>query len=475
MGRKRSDLVLEGEEVVFASEGVKEERRFISEGKGSVEVLMERAAEGIFTVALECIKGEGLTGEVVVLCGKGNNGGDAALVGKKLAGAGFQVTAHKIFDLLDGSGVEFPENGLVIDGIFGTGFRGEVTGIAKDVIEKLNASPNFVLAIDIPSGVCGDSGIVEGVAVDADVTVYIGSLKVGHFYNNGFDHVGKLVRVDIGLFFTLQPFANVVNRGIVPNNLPRRRRTANKYSVGQVLAIAGSPGMAGSAILAATAALKSGAGIVKVFHPLGMECEFSKAPPEIIKRPFSNSEPILEELYRTKAILVGCGLGRGEAIPKMLDELYKIAKCPFVIDGDALFFFQGGVKQVILTPHKGELYHLLKIKKPTSDLKLLELAQEFANQNDLVLVCKGAPTTIVAKNFPKIVVPYGNCGMASAGMGDVLAGIIAAFLAQGKNLREAAILGVTVHALAGDVAKEVKSEYSLVASDLIRALSEVFK
>jgi NAD(P)H-hydrate epimerase len=350
----------------------------------------------------------------------------------------------------------------------------------KEVIQKLNRSPNPILAVDIPSGVIGDSGIVEGEAVNADLTVYVGLLKIGHLYNQGFEYAGELHAVDFGMsekyISEIESFGSIVNLEIVVKNLPFRKRTVNKYSVGQVLLIAGSPGMPGAAILAAKAALRSGAGMVRLCHPPDMEYELFGCPPEVVRHSYTvdHMEKIFQELSRTNAILIGSGLGRSNDVPKILKRVYQEATCPLVIDGDALFFFEGGTRPAILTPHKGELKKLLKVSEEISDLELIRLAEEFAKIHKVVIVFKGAPTTVIAPNQPKVIIPYGNKGMASGGMGDALAGIITSLLAQGKELREAAILGATIHALAGDKAKETHSQYAMIASDLIESLPLIF-
>ena len=503
MNGKRFPVALEGQKVVLASEMARIEALAISEGDGTAEEYMEKAAHGIFEVALTYLREKNLSNEVILICGKGNNAGDAYAVGIKLL-EDFQVKAYQLFPLESSSDLckkqahtfkkqggvieeitsldQFllPPGALVIDGLLGTGFRGKITGLMKDVVVQLNASLNPVIAIDIPSGVCGDSGVVEEVAVMADITVYVGLLKVGHLYNQGFEHVGDLRGVDFGLsqkyVDQLQSFGSIVNPMIVAKNLPFRMRTVNKYSVGQVVLVAGSPGMPGAAILASKAALRSGAGMVRLCHPPEMEYELFGCPPEVVRHSYNlqNMEKIFSEFSRTKAVLIGSGLGRSEDIPKVLKKIYAEVKSPLVIDGDALFYFEGGVQNAILTPHKGELRKLLNIDVQISDIELIALTEEFAKKNNLVIVFKGAPTTVIAPPFPKVIIPYGNKGMASGGMGDALAGIITALLAQGKDLREAAILGATIHALAGDKAKETKSEYSMIASDLIESLPYIF-
>lgn len=503
MNGKSFPVAVEGQKVVFATEMARIEKKAIAEGSGTSREYMLKAADGIFEVVLNYIHEKSLSSNVILVCGKGNNAGDAYSVGEKLLENDFLVKAYQVFpidecsdlckfhaDAFKNKGGEIleiksidqfllKEEFLVLDGLLGTGFKGKVDGLIKDVILKLNSSINPVVAIDIPSGVLGDSGLVEDVAVMADLTVYVGFLKVGHLYNQGFEHVGELHGVNFGLeksyIDEIESFGMVVNPEIIHKNLPFRKRTVNKYTVGQVMLIAGSPGMPGAAILASKAALRSGAGMVRLCHPPNMEYELSQCPPEVVRHCYSleKMDKILEELKRTKAILIGSGLGRSDNIPMILKRIYTEAKCPIVIDGDALFYFEGGVKNAILTPHKGELNKLLNVGE-ISDLELISRAEEFAKLHNVVIVFKGAPTTVIAPSFPKIIIPYGNKGMASGGMGDALAGIIASFLAQGKDLREAAILGSTIHALAGDKAKETKSEYSMIASDLIDALPDIF-
>lgn len=504
MNGKSFPVAVEGQKVVFATEMARIEKKAMAEDSGLSAEYMQNAADGIFEVVLNYIHEKSLPSEVILICGKGNNAGDAYSVGEKLLDNDFLVKAFQIFpknecselcklhaEAFKNKGGEIVEiesvdqfllkdGFLVLDGLLGTGFKGKVEGLLKDVILKLNSSINPVVAIDIPSGVPGDNGLVEDVAVMADLTVYVGFLKVGHLYNQGFEHVGELHGVDFGLAKSyvdeIESFGMVVNPGIISRNLPFRKRTVNKYTVGQVMLIAGSPGMPGAAILASKAALRSGAGMVRLCHPPNMEYELSQCPPEVVRHCYSldKMDKILEELKRTKAILIGSGLGRSDNIPLLLKKIYSEAKCPIVIDGDALFYFEGGVKNAILTPHKGELKRLLNVDGILSDLELIKRAEEFAKNHNVVIVFKGAPTTVIAPSFPKIIIPYGNKGMASGGMGDALAGIIASFLAQGKELREAAVLGSTIHALAGDKAKETKSEYSMIASDLIDALPSIF-
>ncbi len=495
-------IASEGQKVVTAAVMAAMEKIAISEGDASGGEYMERAARGIFSVVTEYLQKSGLAHHLILLCGKGNKSGDAYSVGTLLVEAGHEVSALQITDLEQSSLLcqehaeafesagghifpekkidlfEIPEGAVIIDGLFGTGFRGKIEGKMADLIERINNSDHAVISIDIPSGVCGDTGIVEGPAIFADETISLGLLKVGHFYNQGYDHVGQITTVNFGMsqkyIDAIEPFAYLVNHEIIDRNFPRHKRTANKYSVGQTAIFGGSEKYPGAAILAAHGALRSGAGLVRLYHFPGVEKLLTAMAPEVIRNPFSLTT-LEEEAPRIKAMLIGPGLGRDQNVPELLEQVYRIGDYPLVIDGDALFFFKGINRKAVLTPHHGELCRLLKVDSGLDDMGLLERAQTFADQNRITLVCKGAPTTVISHNQPKIIIPYGNNGMASGGMGDVLGGVIAALLAQGMEPREGAILGVTLHALAGDKAAQNISSGSMTASDLISFLPEVFR
>ncbi len=491
---------LEGQKITTAAAMAVMEKRAIEEGDASGAEYMDKAAAQIFKQTMNFIHEGGFSSDVVLLCAKGNNSGDAYATGKHLIEEGCQVTALQLFNLDECSflckqhATEFtkkggkilygdemknfklPSKSVVIDGLLGTGFHGKVEGEMAELIERINQSHHAVISIDIPSGVSGDRGIVDGAAIYADLTIYLGLLKVGHLFNQGYEHVGQIAGIDFGIskkyIDDIEAFAYVVNPKVATRNLPHHKRTSNKYTVGQVGLYSGSPNYSGAAILACHAALRTGAGIVRLYHPEGVEKLVTNMAPEVIRTKF-DLNAISEESNRIKAFLVGPGLGRSKEVQDNLEKLYKVGNCPFVIDADALFFFENIEREAVLTPHRGELCHLLKCDQTVGDIDLLEMAEKFAKEKRVTIVCKGAPTTIVSFEGPKIVIPYGNRGMASGGMGDALGGIIASLIAQGKSCREGAILGATLHALAGDAAAQIKSEASMTASDLIDALSNL--
>lgn len=505
MNRKRIPRLVTGEKLVTASEMARVEQKSLKEGGGSAAAYMEQAAKGIAEFVSSWVgRFTSVAPPIYLICGKGNNGGDAYAAGEYLLAEGFEVSAFSLFPLKEtsplchhhamrfcekggriievkrGEEIDIPETALVLDGIFGTGFSGKTEGLVYEVIERLNALPSSVIAIDIPSGVSGDTGEVKGNAIIADATLYLGAMKVGHLYGEGFPYVGELVFVDFGMQEAykqeLEPFAFLVNPEILQYNRPQHKRTSHKYEVGEVVLLGGSRGMAGAALIGAHAALRCGAGIVRLFHEQGIEQELSQGALEIVRVSYERTEltPLFEELKRAKALLVGPGLGRKEGTKDLLEEIYQKANLPLVLDADALFFLDKPPPGSILTPHRGELLHLLKGEASLSALELIARAEAYAKEHRVTLVFKGAPTTILSPDQPKIVIPFGHEGMASGGMGDALSGIIASLLAQGKTPYEAAALGALIHAEAGKLAMQEVSPDALLVSDLIHALPDLF-
>ncbi|WP_194847029.1 NAD(P)H-hydrate dehydratase [Candidatus Neptunochlamydia vexilliferae] len=483
---------LEGYKVVRAEEMARVERASIEAG-ASGEAYMLKAGEGIASRVEQFIKQKDLERRVTLLVGKGNNGGDAFVAGTLLLGKGFVVEAYQGVSLEEASplcqkqGKLFAEaggvisselelKGVILDGLLGTGFWGKVEGKLAEVIEKVNGAELPVLAIDIPSGVDGNTGAVESVAIQAKETFFLGMPKLGFFMGEGYNYVGRLRGIDFGLeaeyLHEARAAAHLVNESALHELLPPLKRTRHKYEAGYVIAIAGSPGMPGAAMLASLAALKGGAGIVRLFHPEGMEEELAPAAYELIRAPYRWDDPseILEEAKRAKACLVGPGVGRSEEMGTFLRENVKRLYIPIVIDADALYHLKEFPKGAILTPHKKEMAHLLGGEEVNR-----ESCQAFAEREGVTVVLKGAPTWIFHPGTLPLIIPRGDPGMATAGTGDVLTGMIAAFLAQGVLGREGAALGVYLHALCGEEAAKKLTSYCVVASDLMDTLPEILQ
>lgn len=479
------------EPIVGAKEMALYEKSLIDKDPCLSEKFMDIAALGLMKVLENKVLGSFSCDKVVLLVGKGNNGGDALALGSLLLQSGYEVICYQFFPetsfLAEKKGEIFEENGgeriicdptevvigprdLVIDGLLGTGFCGKVTGVLERAIIRCNQLSSFTFSIDIPSGIDGNTGEVKGVAIRANMTAYLGALKVGHLYEDGYDYVGALHYVDFGMSVDgIKAYAHLANEQYILHSFPKRGRCVHKYLVGEVSIFGGSNEMSGAANLAALAAYRSGAGLVRHFYLEGTPSKVE----EVISKKLDDAT-LLQDISRSKAILVGPGLGRSENAKALVKEILAIDTVPKVVDADALYLMGAAPKEVILTPHKGELIHLLQLEKGISSKDLLNAAQKYCDDNKVVMIVKGMPTTIISPKQEKLVLVAGNAGMATAGSGDVLSGILVAFLAAGLSLLDAALLGVYVHGRAGDVAAYNLSITSLIASDIIQSLGEVY-
>jgi hydroxyethylthiazole kinase-like uncharacterized protein yjeF len=483
--------------VISSEEMARKEKEAVSSGLDS-EKFMETAGEGIACFVEKFLLEHKKTLVVTLLAGKGNNGGDAYVAGVYLLKKGVKVAACAIYPqqeesplckkqrerfLQEGgvfSSFDQVKEGVIIDGLVGTGFRGEAKDVLAEAIIWANQSGLPIFAVDIPSGLCGNTGKVGTVAIQAKATIYLELPKIGFFLEQGWDHVGSLVKVRFGLpslyIEEMHPNAFLVE-GVSSSLLPAFERTRNKYEAGYVLVLAGSPNMIGAGILASHAALKSGAGIVRWFYPEEVDALLESIP-EVIKVPLGRSfSPFVAEQKRATAILVGPGMGRSAAAYKKMRRAFEESSTPVVIDADALFFLAKHPsftipKNAILTPHRGEMQRLLDSHGFFGDL--LTACQQYVDKKNTAVLLKGAPNFLFIPNQTPHILPFGNPGMAKAGSGDVLSGILAAFLAQRLSLKDAAILACYLHGLSGDLVVKDKSPFCLLASDLISYLPKAF-
>lgn len=481
---------MRGAPIVSAKEMARIEKKSIEEGADD-EAYMDKAGSEIARIVQE----EFAPQKVLLLLGKGNNGGDALVAGLHLHQAGVEVIAYHLYPpekysplckkkgeaFYRAKGVflpienttEFPEDCLILDGLLGTGFSGKTEGLLAETIDKVNNSDALVVALDIPSGIDGNSGKAGGSAIKAFMTITLGMAKRGLFFADGYNHAGALRIVDFGLAKKYHDEAEVQGYLLGDNvleYLPKIERTRHKYQAGYLLAVAGSPGMPGAALLACSAALRSGVGIVRLYHMPKMEEELANAPYELIRS--DQFEELFNETKRANSLLIGPGMGRNEEAKKRFLRLLDLS-LPMVIDADGLFHLSA-VKNfkakapTILTPHKKEMERLLGAA-PTH-----EVCAKYAKEKNVVLVLKGAPTWIFSPDEAPLVCIRGCPGMATAGTGDVLTGIIGSLLAQKVSLLPAAAMGVYLHGLAGEIAAEQLSDEAMIASDLIEALPDVF-
>lgn len=484
-----------------------------SEGE-SEKSYMEKAGKGVAEVAVDFAKQNHLEKKFLLLCGKGNNAGDAYVAGIELIEKGFKGASLQILPLKETTPLcqhyaqKFSQIGgtiygmnecsedlfnaysLMLDGVFGTGFRGTLQEPYATVIRMANDSKKFILAIDIPSGLNGETGKVETNGILATQTIFLSLPKLGFFLEDGWNYVGKLRRVDFGLpsKYIEQATASMgmIDKDCVSSLLPPIVRKRHKYQAGYVVGLSGSPGMPGAAMLASLACLRGGAGIVRLLHPEGMQSELTNSPYELIRHPYQqNKNDVKERMNLATATFMGPGLGRTEAVDLLLRSLIPQLTKPCVIDADALHFIAKEEidlpKETILTPHRGEMLTLLNEKDPPlSDLDWIEVCKDYAKKKNVTLILKGGPTFIFSPSLYQpektvLVNLTGDPGMATAGSGDVLTGLLTSLLAQGLSCYQAAVLGVFLHGLAGEYAAKDKSSYAMIASDIIDRFSDAFK
>lgn len=470
---------------------------------------MEEAGSGVALVVHDFVEREGLNPRVTLLCGKGNNTGDAYVTGVHLIHLDYSVTAIQLApidecsplckqnfsrfcqeggDVIEVTNIEelkFPSRGVIVDGLFGTGFHGSASEPFASVIRIANESGLPIVAIDIPSGLNGATGLARGAVIRANETAFLGLPKTGFFLRDGWDHVGKINYVDFGLGhnYIQESSADLIllTATLLKTLMPKIRPSRHKYQAGLVVGLAGSPGMPGAAILSSLAALRGGAGIVRLLHPAGMENELSSSPYELIKIPYDAGEAskLIEKLGEADATFIGPGLGRTPETRALLKGVIPKLRVPCVIDGDALTLIAEEKikipKGAILTPHFGELKRLLNLKEdPPITMEFLGECQKFTEKHHITLVLKGGATFIFQPGEPVAVNGCGDPGMATAGSGDVLTGLIAALLAQGVVPYHAANLGVYLHAIAGEHAAEELMSPCMIASDLIEYFPDAF-
>ena len=418
-----------------------------AEAGHDVPTLMERAGRA---VAEEAMRRYPDARSFAAVCGRGANGGDGRIALEVLRAAGKEAK-------------EGTDGEVLIDALFGTGFRGEPRPEAAEKIEALNASARPVVAVDLPSGVDADSGEVAGAAVRADVTVTMHGRKVGLEVAPGRFNAGEVVVADIGL--ESRETTHRLATPAVLDLVPRKVERDNKYSAGALLVVGGSPGMSGAVTLAATAAFRADAGYVTVCS------EVEPQLLEAVKRPLDDA---VELVAKHDAIAIGPGLGRGPERQALVRRLLEETELPAVVDADALFELQplARTAPTVLTPHSGELDRLLGRGSEWVDAHRLEAVREAAATFRCVCLLKGADTLVASPAEGALVCRLTHPSLATAGTGDVLTGVIGAFLAKGMD----AILAAAAAAIACDRAAGFGPARGLIASDvaalLPRALGE---
>ncbi len=475
--------------------------------------LMQRAGRGAAKVLLQRLR-PGRRERVAVCVGRGNNGGDGLIVARELKAKGVAVDVFSLaepdafrgdaaralaaFQRVRGK-IEFVtaaslpafrarlrNAAVVVDAIFGTGLRGPVEGLAAQVIESINEAGVPVLAVDIPSGLDADRGVPLGCAVRATATATFGFAKVGMAVYPGVEYAGELHVVDIGIppeaVREIAPRTHLIESGDAAQLVPRRRPTAHKGDAGHVLVIAGGRGKTGAGVLAARAATRTGAGLVTLAGPASQQPILAAGVLEAMTALLPDrdgqigfdSHALAKLTEGKRAVVFGPGIGTHEDAVRTLEWLINHLSVPLVIDADGLTCAVPLLRRLrearpplVLTPHPGEMARLTGAGTTAVQVDRVGAARDFAAQHRCTLVLKGARTVVAASDGSVAINPTGNPGMASGGMGDVLAGMVGALLAQGLQPFDAARLAVFAHGLAADRVARERGQIGLLASDVI--------
>ncbi len=481
-------------------------------------VLMENA--GVAVVRhLESILNPLVDRKICIFAGKGNNGGDGYVIARHLANKGAKVKVFLLgektavsgdarinLDIIDKMNIDTIEvinkrdwdkvrvaanfSDCLVDALLGTGFRGEVTGDMDRIIDCINDAGKLVIAVDIPSGVDADTGRICGKAVKASHTVTFGLPKPGLFLYPGAQCAGELTVADIGIPTAvvegLHIKQNILMISAVRAILPRRNPNSHKGTNGRVAVVAGSQGLSGAAAMTAEASLRTGAGLITLASPEGIQKILAVKLTEVMTKALSETgsggigreavNDIVELAVSNDALAIGPGLGRHEETASAVREVITAVRCPLVIDADALYALQGYTNLLaecaalpVVTPHPGEMGLLTGLSAQAVNADRVQVARQAAGEWGCIVVLKGAHTVVAFPDGEVYINTTGNAGMATGGTGDALTGIIAALLAQGMSSHDAAVAGVYIHGLAGDVVAQT-GMIGMTATDLIKAV-----
>ena len=480
--------------------------------------LMENAGSAAAHIIKENFALDGQ--KIVVICGKGNNGGDGYVISRKLYESGAHLRVISMDEASTDSAKEMlskaiqlgirPINyknyesvchqyiesaDIIIDSIFGIGFKGELDDAYKTVIDAVNNSEATKIAIDVPSGMNSEGVLFHDAFVKADLTITFGAYKPCHLLYPSFEYCGSVKVADIGMpdeaYKSVTPIMHVVRKTDVVTALPERSIGAHKGDCGTAGLLCGAKGYSGAAVIAGRAAVKSGVGIVNMVIPEDIYTivgtSIHEAVCTVLDRVGNGevSNDVVEKVVSTfdkcTAGLIGCGLGQSEQAKRNVYDIMKNCSIPLVLDADGINILSSDIRcirqytnEVVITPHPKEASRILGVSVEEIQNNRLWAANLLASKTDAVSVLKGAKTIIALPDGSAYIVTDGNPGMATAGTGDMLAGMIVAFFAQGLSAADAAVSAVKIHAMSGDVAVKETSVLSLTPTDMTNALSTVY-
>jgi NAD(P)H-hydrate epimerase len=511
------------QKVVTASEMQAIDRSAIEEFGIPGMVLMENAGLAAASLIHENVP-DLLEKKVVIVCGKGNNGGDGFVIARHLLIDGVQVDIlllgkrqqlksdarvnadiafkmgvpiHEITDKnLNAQNHLLRHCHIIVDALFGTGLSKPAGGLYEKVIKKINASNKYVVAVDIPSGVDSDSGHFIGPHIKANVTAALALLKRSHLLFPAAESMGEVQILDISI-----PHEAVEKQDIpvawlefddIQSLIPKRPTNTHKGEYGHTLVLAGSRGKGGAAGLTGLAALRAGAGLVTLAVPESCHqaLEFNPLETMTVALPETKSgcvstkavDVIMETLKGKNALAIGPGLSTDKETVRLLETLLPQVECPLIIDADGINALGKSGKlidqiraETVLTPHPKEMSRLSGWSVQDILNQRIERAGEYAQEHNITLLLKGARTVVAFADGTVLINPTGNPGMATAGSGDVLTGLIAGLISQGLSVPSATSAGAFIHGMAGDIYAEANHLIPLIASDLLDKVPEALK
>jgi ADP-dependent NAD(P)H-hydrate dehydratase / NAD(P)H-hydrate epimerase len=479
---------------------------------------MQKAGVGLYNAARKMAP-DVSAGEIAIVCGKGNNGGDGYVAGRLLRDEGYHVMCFSLVQREALSGecllaynefiaskgnvltiddiADFPHPSrfqLIVDALLGTGLKGDPHGLYASMINVINGSGTPVLAVDTPSGLDNDTGAAGTPCVKATATVAMGFSKIGHYFFPGRELTGTLIvenlnypdeivaEVKSGICFpTMEDFRRLV---------PLRKPSGSKYDHGQVLLVGGSPGMSGAVTLMAESALRGGCGMVHCAFPGSLAGVLAMKLTEPVLHALratgegvvdgSAAEEVLSMTSDKQALCMGPGLSHADSVRGLVRKVICGCRIPTILDADGINAFKGKTDllvehagDLLLTPHVREFERLFGTLAPLP-VDRIEQIREVALRYELTLLLKGNPTICAGKNGDAVLLPFGNSALAKAGSGDVLSGLITSLVAQGADVADAAVLGAYIHGEAGRLASRKLSEYAVTARDVVMMIPGVF-
>lgn len=480
----------------------------------SLSALMDNAGKAIAERIISILQAETYINNVYILAGNGNNAGDGFVCAQKLAENNINVKIIMLcgepktdlskasFNQMKGidvtseyNSIDFSDS-IVVDCVFGTGFHGELPLSIASIFNTINNSKCIRIACDIPSGSCALNGYCSNDTLHCNYTVTFGAIKTGMLLSPCREACGEVIVADICIpqneYYNIEKPVVKLDTDYVKKLIPKRKPTSHKGDFGKLINISGSRNYTGAVALSSLSALRSGVGICTIASTKSVCSIIGSSVFEATYLPleedengqilFSNYDKLAKKIEGATAVLLGCGLGISDDIKMLTKKIILNAECPLIIDADGINavldridILKNTKASIILTPHPGELARLLNISTKEVLKERVRLASEFSKEYGVTLVSKGSGTIIASPDGRMYISTYGNPGLSRGGSGDVLAGMIASFSAQGLSPEDASCAGVFLHGTTADIVADKMSVQGMLPSDIIKELPLVFK